>query len=160
MRSWGCYLILFMAASTTIVFPQKQGSVNSDKIELTGLATEAGRAYAKRDLLALERLTADDYVQTDVRGTVLNRTQWLEFVKNRKSNLTVDTDDVHVTLYGSTAVVRGHWRYTKQEDGKAAITDSQETSVWTRDVDGWKRHAFQNTYVSANADRCASETVR
>ena len=131
--------------------------VGADTAELTRRATEAGRAYARRELPILERLTADNYVQTDVRGGVLNRAQWLEFVKNRKTELTVETDDVHVSYYGSAAVVTGHWTYTLKETGKDVTSYSRWTSVWTRYPDGWKRHAFQNTYVNANADRCALE---
>jgi len=132
------------------------GSDNNAQIaELTKLATDAGHAYAARDLEKLKRITADDYVQTDVRGGVLNKEQWLAFVKNRRSDLNVDTDGVRVRFYGETAVVSGHWTYTGKEDGK--ITHSQWTSVWTRSADGWKRHAFQNTYVNANADRDAMQ---
>jgi len=125
--------------------------------ELTKLADESGRAYAARDLERLNQITADDYTQTDVRGGVLNKEQWLAFVKNRRSDLNVDTTDVRVRFYGDTAIVSGHWTYTRKEDGK--ITHSQWTSVWSRSADGWKRHAFQNTYVNANADRCATESA-
>jgi ketosteroid isomerase-like protein len=167
MRPRVCSFLLFVVAYTTTVLPQTQEATippgqnqnvgGADISELTRLATVAGRAYANRDLAILEGLTADDYVQTDVRGGVLNRTQWLEFVKNRKSELTVDTDDVHVAVYGVAAVVRGHWTYTRRAAGKPAVTHSQWTSVWTRYPDGWKRHVFQNTYVNANADRCVRE---
>jgi ketosteroid isomerase-like protein len=130
---------------------------NADIAELTRLASDAGHAYAARDLASLERISADDYVQTDVRGRVLNRGQWLDFVKNRRSDLTVESDEVHVRLYGQVAVVTGHWTYTRKEDGQ--VSYSQWTSVWTRFPEGWKRRAFQNTYVNANADRCATEAV-
>jgi ketosteroid isomerase-like protein len=137
--------------------PSAEAELRADTTELTRLAVEAGHAYARRDLPALERLTADDYIQTDVRGGALNRSQWLEFVKNRKSELTVESDDVQVSFYGSAAVVRGYWTYTSKSDGKVVTSYSRWTSVWTRYPDGWKRHAFQNTYVNANADRCAIE---
>ena len=122
---------------------------------LKDLACEAGRAYAKRDLAALASLTADDYVQTDVRGGVSNRAQWLDFVRNRKSELTVDCDSVEVHFYGDTAVVTGGWTYTRMLPDKNATTRSRWTSVWTKSGADWKRHAFQNTYVNPNADRCA-----
>jgi len=127
---------------------------NAETAELTRLATEAGHAYAARDLAALEKMTADDYTQTDVRGGVLNRAQWLEFVKNRRSDITVDSDDVQVRYYGPVAVVTGHWTYTKKGDGNDIVRYSRWTSVWTKTADGWKRHSFQNTYVNANADLC------
>ena len=130
---------------------------NADTEELVRLAAEAGHAYARRDLEGLERITAEDYVQIDVRGGVLDRVRWLEFVKNRKSQLAVETDDVQISYYGDVAVVRGHWTCTVTLNGKDTRTDSRWTSVWTRYPDGWKRHAFQNTYVNPNADRCAIE---
>ena len=136
---------------------QADSFVSADAAELTRLAGEAGRAYARRDLSALEGLTADDYVQTDVRGGVLNRAQWLDFVKNRKTDLSVETDSVQISFYGGAAVVRGRWTYTLRADGKEVTSYSQWTSVWTRNPDGWKRHVFQNTYINSNADRCAIE---
>ena len=122
--------------------------------DLIKLAADAGHAYAARDLSTLERITADDYVQTDVRGGVLTRSEWLDFVKNRRSELTVETDDVRVRYYGDVAVVTGRWTYKLKNNGQTAESNSRWTSVWTRYPNGWKRHAFQNTYVNANADRC------
>jgi ketosteroid isomerase-like protein len=165
MRLSNIFLFLLLCICLPVAFSQhKQKSsipaldggttVEADTVELTRLAREAGHAYAARDLTTLERITADDYVQTDVRGGVLKRAEWLEFVKNRQSELMVETDDVHIAYYGQVAVVTGHWKYAKTENGKESVSYSRWTSVWTRSSDGWKRHAFQNTYVNANADHC------
>jgi ketosteroid isomerase-like protein len=123
-----------------------------DTAKLIRLATESGHAYAQRDLAALEQLTAEDYVQTDVRGGVLNRAQWLEFVKNRKSELAVESDSIEVRFYGEVAIVTGRWTYTLKGTGPDKVSYSRWTSVWTRETNGWKRHVFQNTYINANAD--------
>lgn len=148
------FFLAIVTVSLLIPFNVPAEQAN-DTTELTRLAAEAGRAYASRDLKALEQLTAEDYLQTDVRGGVLDRRQWLEFVKNRRSELTVESDDVRVRLYGDAAVVTGYWTYTNKTDRKNNITHSRWTSFWTRSSDGWKRHAFQNTYVNPNADHCA-----
>ena len=124
-----------------------------DTAELIRLATESGHAYARRDLATLEQLTAEDYVQTDVRGGVSNRAQWLEFVRNRKSELTVESDAIKVRFYGEVAVITGRWTYTLKGTGPDTVSYSRWTSVWTRETNGWKRHVFQNTYINANADR-------
>ena len=79
---------------------------SADTAELTRLAIESGRAYARRDLATLEQFTAQDYVQTDVRGGILNRAEWLEFVKNRKSDLTVDSDE---SKFASTGMLPWLW---------------------------------------------------
>jgi len=123
--------------------------------ELAALACEAGRAYARKDLATLERMTAEDYVQTDVRGGVLDRKAWLEFVKNRESVLTISCDDIAVRRYGKTAVVTGAWIYRSHRGEGEFVTRTRWTSVWTREGGIWKRHLFQNTYVNSKADRCA-----
>ena len=85
-----------------------------------------------------------------------NRDQWLDFVRNRNSELTIDCDSVEVRLYGDAAVVTGGWTYTKFEEGKQTSTSrSRWTSVWSKSDDSWERHAFQNTYINPNADQCA-----
>jgi ketosteroid isomerase-like protein len=139
------------------VFAEEPAASAGPSEDLATLACEAGKAYARRDLAALERLSAPDYVQTDVRGGVLRRAEWLEFVKNRKSDLTIACEDVSVRHYGDAAVVTGEWIYTSHAASGDSVTRSRWTSVWTREAEagGWKRHVFQNTYENPKADRCA-----
>jgi len=127
---------------------------------LKELACTAGRAYAERDLPTLEHLSAYNYVQTDVRGGVLHRAEWLDFVRNRKSELQADCDSVEVRLYGESAVVMGGWTYTRKSAPGSPGIHSRWTSFWTKSGDGWKRHAFQNTYVNPNADKCAMDEAK
>ena len=125
-----------------------------DVLALKELACAAGHAYASRDLATLDELTADDYVQTDVRGGVLTRAEWLLFVRGRKSELKVDCDSVEVRFYGDAAVVIGNWTYTRLGQNSKALIRSRWTSVWAKSGHGWKRHVFQNTYINPNADHC------
>jgi ketosteroid isomerase-like protein len=133
---------------------------HDETAQLTKVACEAGRAYARRDLDALDGLTADDYTQTDVRGGVLKRAEWREFVRNRKSVLAVQCDTVEVRFYGEAAVVTGEWTYTMTRPEGKVTSHSRWTSVWTKYTDGWKRHVFQNTYVNPDADKCATRSRR
>ena len=137
------------------ISPDAPAAERGDSEVLASLACEAGRAYARRDITTLERLNADDYVQTDVRGVVTRRKEWLEFVRKRPSELSVTCEDIAVRLYGTVAVVTGGWIYTAHQEPKDLVTHSRWTSVWTHESDGWKRHVFQNTYVNLKADRCA-----
>jgi ketosteroid isomerase-like protein len=143
-------------SATAAVEAAGSGTI-ADTAELTRAACDAGHAYASRDLDALDKLTADDYSQTDVRGVVMQRLAWRDFVRNRKSVLTVECDHVEVRFYGRAAVVTGGWTYTNHKPDGDVITHSRWTSVWTRERDAWKRHAFQNTYVNPEADRCAAD---
>lgn len=150
-----------LLAWTAMGIAAEPGDRQADTAELTRLACEAGRAYARRDLAALDRLSADDYSQIDVRGGLLDRSSWLEFVKNRKSELSIECDDVRVRYFGDAAIVTGRWVYTHptERESKPPVT-TRWTSVWSRTADGWKRHAFQNTYVNAAADENAFQAAR
>lgn len=132
----------------------------TDVDTLKAAACEAGHAYASRDIIVLDRLTAQDYSQTDVRGTVLKRAEWLEFVRQRASTLTVECDSLEVNIYHGTAVVTGGWTDTNHQAGGDVVTRSRWTSVWTKERARWQRHAFQNTYVNPAADRCAQDLAR
>ena len=49
----------------------------------------------------------------------LRALMWLAFVKNRRSDLTIQCSDIKVSYYGDVAVVTGRWDYTmKQADNK------------------------------------------
>jgi ketosteroid isomerase-like protein len=146
---------LTLGPARASISPDAPAAERSDSEVLAGLACEAGRAYARRDIATLDRLNADDYVQTDVRGVVSRKKEWLEFVKNRPSELTITCEDIAVRLYGAVAVVTGGWIYTAHQEPKDLVTHSRWTSVWTHESDGWKRHVFENTYVNLKADRCA-----
>jgi hypothetical protein len=84
----------------------------ADIAQLSESVCEMGRPYARQDLAKLDELSAPDYVQTDTRGGVLKRAEYLEFVRNRKSKLSIECDNIEVRLYGEAAVVIGGWTYT------------------------------------------------
>ena len=158
MRRATFAVTLSLIWAIALIAPSSASSEGAaDLAELTRLACDAGHAYAAQDLAALDRLTADDYFQTDVRGGVLKRLEWRDFVKNRKSVLTIECDNIEVRFYGGAAVVTGGWTYTNRKSGGDTVTHSRWTSVWTKYLDGWKRHTFQNTYVNPEADQCASK---
>ena len=132
----------------------------TDVDTLKAAACEAGHAYASRDIIVLDRLTAQDYSQTDVRGTVPKRAEWLECARQRASTLTVECDSPEVNICHGTAVVTGGWTCTNNHAGGDVVTRSRRTSVGTKEQARWQRRAFQNTYVTPAADRCVQDRAR
>jgi len=122
------------------------GAATDDTAALAALGCEMGRAYARQDLATLDRLNADDYpdyVRQRTAGTF----------KRGVSTLAIDCEDIHVRLYGDAAVVTGGWIYTAQKPEGGLVRRSRWTSMWTRYPAGWKRHAFQNTWVNPDANQ-------
>jgi len=136
-------------------------AATGDTATLTVLGCEMGRAYARQDLATLEKLNADDYTQTDTRGVVVTYADYPEYVrqrtadtfKNGVSTLSIDCDSIEVRLYGDAAAVTGGWTYTVQKPDGNLVRRSRWTSMWTRYAAGWKRHAFQNTWVNPDANQ-------
>jgi mannose-6-phosphate isomerase-like protein (cupin superfamily)/ketosteroid isomerase-like protein len=133
----------------------------ADIARLKESSCEMGRAYARQDLATLEELNAEDYAQTDTRGVVVTRAEYPQYVRQRTSNLiqngvsslSIDCDSIEVRLYGDAAVVTGGWTYTTKKDERNVVRRSRWTSMWTRYPKGWKRHAFQNTWVDPDANQ-------
>ena len=148
-----CSLAAWPVAASDAIRPDHA----ADTIALTQLACEAGRAYARRDLKTLDAMTAEDYVQTDVRGKVLTRPEWRDYVQNRQSELSIRCDAIEVRYYSEVAVVTGAWTHTRKTPKDDVVTHSRWTSVWTKSAAGWKRHVFQNTYINPNADQCDTQ---
>lgn len=140
---------------------------NRDIAQLTSLGCEMGRAYARQDVAALERINAEDYTQTDTRGFFVRQSDYSEYVrqrtaqyvKNGSSMLSTDCNDIEVRLYGNAAVVTGEWTYTVRKPEGDTSRRSRWTSMWTRYSGGWKRHAFQNTWVNPDANQPAAITA-
>jgi ketosteroid isomerase-like protein len=157
------YVAAALVAVTMAAGAMANGSTNSnsDVAQLTALGCEMGRAYARQDLATLDKLNAEDYMQTDTRGVVVNRSGYLEYVRQRTadliqngvSTLSIDCDNIEVRLYGDAALVTGGWTYIVQKPDGRVARRSRWTSMWTRYPPGWKRHAFQNTWVNPDANQ-------
>jgi ketosteroid isomerase-like protein len=145
----------------TIALGADQFGSKADVSQLTALGCEMGRAYARQDLATLDRLNAEDYTQTDTRGTVVVHADYLEYVRQRTadyvksgaSTLSIDCENIEVRLYGDAAVVTGGWTYTAQKPEGNVIRRSRWTAMWTRYPAGWKRHVFQNTWINPDANQ-------
>jgi ketosteroid isomerase-like protein len=149
---------LLLACAALAAGPE---AVTADRATLTALGCEMGHAYAHQDLAALDKLNADDYTQTDTRGVVVTHGDYLEYVRQRTadtfrngvSTLSIDCDNIEVRLYGDAAVVTGEWTYRLRKPEGDTSRRSRWTSMWTRYSGGWKRHAFQNTWLNLDANK-------
>ena len=115
------------------------GDSASDERELMQLVKDFNRAVLKGDVAAQERILHEDYEHYGSRGTVENRSQYLE---NRKTGRityeALEWDDIKVRLYGDTAIVTGH-STAKGKDEKGAFDDQRLfTIVFLRRDGRWQ----------------------
>ena len=119
-------------------------------VVVIGLATCSMIDVPDPDTFTVERTLADDWVYTDVYGTVRGKREYVDLVRtlvdaNHDSRLV----DVLVRPYGDVAVATG--RYTVDgtfTSGHHVVQDSRFTAVWVRGEHGWCCVAHQANNIA------------
>jgi Ketosteroid isomerase homolog len=84
---------------------QKAGTAEQ---ELLNLERQWKEAVVKKDVAALQRLYADDYISVDSEGAIWNKTEDIEIDTSGQFNLeSFRLEDMKVRTYGDAAVVTG-----------------------------------------------------
>ncbi len=146
-------LLFFFIAPTSI---KAQNLDSKDQKEVYYTIVLIGNAWTQNNLDTLEKYIHKDYVHTDVRGQILNRTSWLDYVKDRREksvkNPILDFEDIKITIYNDIALVTGINSFS----GQAFTTNDNNTNkprklrftqVLKKDNNIWKRIMFQATYM-------------
>ena len=92
---------------------------NSEKTKLIALENAWNQAQIHRDGQALDSLLADTFVYTDWDGTVLNKSRFMEDMKDPAVETTlVANEGVEVYLYPGAAVVTGAYHAKGKNKGR------------------------------------------
>src|SRR5438270_13960532 len=119
MKRPAVYAMTVSLLTASVGVAAASDGVTGDQAALSALGCEMGRAYARQDLAALDKLNAEDYTQTDTRGVLVTHDEYPEYVRQQTANyfrngvstLSIDCDNIEVRLYGDAAVVTGEWTY-------------------------------------------------
>jgi hypothetical protein len=114
----------------------------ADTAALKNLAYEAS-APTPAATAALEKLTAEDYRQTDVRGATLPRAGG-SVRQEPQGGHRRRVRRVEVNYYADVAVMTGHWTYTRQENGRRVVPPNR-VDLRLDPLRGWKRRLPERT---------------
>src|SRR5687768_2952779 len=112
-------IALLALSATSIVLGQKQDAGNDqgkiiDQISRQ-LDSERIQAQIGADTVTLNRIYADDFIGVGPSGTVRTKPQVIsDFTSGGLKFQSITTDDVHIRVYGNTAVETG--RSTRSEE--------------------------------------------
>lgn len=117
--------------------------------ELTKVENAWSEAVVKRDVAALQRLYADEYVSTDPTGAVLNKTQDIAGVQAGDFILvSYKIEDLKVQSHGTVAVVTGRNTIKGTWKGKPADGSYRFTDVFVKRDGRWQAVATQGTGIA------------
>jgi ketosteroid isomerase-like protein len=107
-------------------------------------------ALLQRDMPALEKIWADDYVFVNATGDVLTKAQRLENIKSGATALESikEEGDVAVRVYENSAVVTSRVTIKGQYSGQAVSGQYRSTVVCVKGSAGWQVVSNQLTALT------------
>ena len=112
------------------------------------LETDRLEAGLRKDIDAISLATADDYIQIDPEGRILDRAATLQRIKSSFAQLQANpVDDMVVRLYGNVAILTARATPKGSIDGKAVLAPIRYTRVYVKRGERWQVVLFQSTRV-------------
>ena len=97
------------------------------------------------DLVAIDRLYADDFLSTNADGRVVNKQEWLDILKAGQFPVEkITTDDFKVRQYSGTAIITGSSAYF---NGGKKLWMVRHTQVWANLGGRWRLVSWHGTSV-------------
>ena len=129
--------------ATSIAAGQKQSARRDQKSNVEQAIRQVDheriQAQIGADAVALDRIYADDFIGIGPSGTVRTKAQVIsDFTSGDLKFQSITTDDVHVRVYGNTAVETGRSIMSGQDKGKVVPRDNRFTRVWVKQRGRWR----------------------
>jgi ketosteroid isomerase-like protein len=118
-------------------------------VELVALEKETAHAMALNNSSFFQRVYNDDYVGTAPTGEVMDRSALVARIQNSNTKYSsFVATDIHVRIYGPTAVVTCTWSTRGVQDGRNFSRQYRVIHVYLNNkVGGWKVVAGQETIM-------------
>jgi ketosteroid isomerase-like protein len=134
---------VLVLTTATISLGQKQSARRDQKSNVEQAIRQVDheriQAQIGADAVALDRIYADDFIGIGPSGTVRTKAQVIsDFTSGDLKFQSITTDDVHVRVYGNTAVETGRSIMSGQDKGKVVPRDNRFTRVWVKQRGRWR----------------------
>jgi ketosteroid isomerase-like protein len=131
-------------------------AVKDSRQQIQDAVRRFSKAFVEADVAILDMLLSEDYIHTNSTGSVLNKQQWLEYIKNRRAELeagrleieSYENTDLRIRVHGESAIVTGNNVAKGKIEGKSFVTQLRFTHLWIRQSGQWKRVAFHDSSIT------------
>jgi ketosteroid isomerase-like protein len=127
---------------------QAQQTSGEPEKTITALENRWLQSYKSNNPDLIAPMLADKFVSTGADGKLMNKAESLADAKATK-NMSVDYENVQVTVFGDTAIATGGYRAKGTEaSGKPFDVHLQWTDTWVKMPNGkWQCVASQDTPI-------------
>jgi ketosteroid isomerase-like protein len=149
-----CHILCVLPAIALLSFGQAKpeaSSVPAAPVEQTLMQLERDwtQASLKKDIDALNRIMADDWVAIDFQGKTVTKAQTLANLKaGLPATQAAGLGEMKVRVFGDTAVVTGSDTEKSSSKGKDVVEKYLWTDVFVKRNGRWQAVASQSTRVA------------
>ncbi len=120
-------------------------------LEMKALEKSWSEAVVKRDVPAIDRILADDYVLTTPEGRLVTKAQIIESFRAPADPSyvlkSIDLAEMTVRFFGETALVSSRFTLNAEADGAVVATPFRHSDVFVRRHGAWRCEARQATRI-------------
>jgi ketosteroid isomerase-like protein len=126
---------------------QQESQTNESEQEVRKAIEKYRTALLQRDIPALEKMWADDYVFVNALGEVLTKAQRLANAKSGATKLDSinENENITVRVYQNSAVATSRVTIKGKYGGHSVSGQYRSTHVWVKGPEGWQLVANQLT---------------
>jgi len=130
---------------------QQTSQTNESEQEVRKAIEKYRTALLQRDIPALEKIWADDYVFVNASGEVLTKAQRLANAKSGATTLDSikEEENITVRVYQNSAVATSRVTIKGQYGGQPTTGQYRSTHVWVKGSEGWQLVSNQLTALAA-----------
>ena len=141
-------LILLLALSF-LPLAQNSSKVEGDETKVIALENLWNQIQLNHDADAMGKMLDDDFVFTDYDGTVMSKGQFLESIRDKSYQLTVEaSENMKLHRHGDTVVVTGATHEKGTFKGRPYQHQGRFTDTWMKKNGQWLCIASQLSLIS------------
>lgn len=139
--------LLLILASLALV--QNISMAQGDETKIIALENLWNQMQLNHDADAMGKLLDEDFVFTDYDGTVMSKEQFLETIRDKSYQLTVEaSENMKLHRHGDTVVVVGATHEKGTYKGKPYQHQGRFTDTWMKKSGQWLCIASQLSLIS------------
>jgi len=139
--------LLLILASLALV--QNVSMAQGDETKIIALENLWNQMQLNHDADAMGKLLDEDFVFTDYDGTVMSKEQFLETIRDKSYQLTVEaSENMKLHRHGDTVVVIGATHEKGTYKGKPYQHQGRFTDTWMKKNGQWLCIASQLSLIS------------
>lgn len=136
---------LLVVVVSSLALPQNKG----DETKVIAFENLWNQIQVNHDADAMDKMLDSDFVLTDYDGTVMSKNQFLESIRDRSNQLTVEgSEDMKLHRHGDTLIVTGATHEKGTLNGRPYQHKGRFTDTWIRQNGTWICIASQLALLS------------